>query len=96
MLHLNVWLTVKAPEEVEQVRELLTECCRLSRQEPGCARFEIYHSQVDSTRFLLNEHWETEAALDQHRQAKAFTEIYTPKVLPLVTREPHPSTLVEP
>ncbi len=30
-----------------------------------------------------------------HRKAKAYTEIYQPKVLPRVTREGHLSTLVE-
>ncbi len=96
MIHLNVLLSVQDPANVDQVRDLLSQCCRLSRQEPGCARFEVYHSTADPTRFILNEHWESESALDQHRQAQAFTEIYTPQVLPLVTREPHPSTLVEP
>ena len=33
--------------------------------------------------------WET------HRMAKAVQEIYIPKVLPLVDREPHVSTLIE-
>lgn len=96
MIHLNVLLTVSDPANVEKVAELLVECCRLSRQEPGCARFEVYHSQTENTRFILNEHWETEAAVDQHRQGQAFTGVYTPQVLPLVTREPHPSTLLQP
>lgn len=32
---------------------------------------------------------------ERHRTAKAFSEIYAPKVLPLVDRTPHISTLVE-
>ena len=96
MIHLNVLLTVQDPANVEQVAKLLVDCCRLSRLEPGCVRFEVYHSQADETRFILNEHWESEEALDAHRQGQAFTEIYTPQVLPLVTREPHPTTLFQP
>jgi quinol monooxygenase YgiN len=96
MIHLNVLLTVSKPKDVDKVRDLLTQCCRLSRAEPGCARFEVYHSQNDATRFVLNEHWESQQALDGHRQAQAYTEYYQPQVLPLVTREPHPSTLLEP
>lgn len=95
MIYLNVLLTVKDPANVPRVKELLTEQCRLSRQEPGCARFEVYHSQADETRFVLCEHWESQAALDEHRKARAYTTVYAPHVIPLVDRQPHPSTLVE-
>ncbi len=94
MLYLNVWLTVKDPAQVEAVRGLLVEAAKNSRQEPGCKRFEVYHSTADATRFLLNEHWESQEAVDAHRKAFAYTQIYQPKVLPLVTREGHPSTLL--
>ena len=95
MLYLNVWLTVKDPAQVEAVRGLLVEAAKNSRQEPGCQRFEVYHSTADTTRFLLNEHWESQDAVDAHRKAFAYTQIYQPKVLPLVDREPHPCMLVE-
>ena len=94
MLYLNIWLTVKDPAQVGQIRELLTEQARLSRKEAGCVRFEVYQSNNDPTRFLLHERWESQTALDQHRTAEAYTTIYQPQVLPLVNREPHPSTLV--
>ena len=29
-----------------------------------------------------------------HRRAKGYTEIYAPRVIPLVDRQPHPSTLL--
>ena len=54
MLYLNILLTVKKTEDVERVRELLSEQGRLSRQEPGCARFEVYHSQNDPKVFMSN------------------------------------------
>jgi quinol monooxygenase YgiN len=94
MIYANIWLTVKEPGNVEKIRELLTEQARLSRDEPGCARFEVYQSHNDATRFLLVERWETQEALDKHRQAHAYTTIYQPQVLPLVNREPHPSHLI--
>lgn len=96
MFCLNVVLTVKNPEDVSTVRELLAECGALSRQEPGCLRFEVCHSQTDPRLFILCERWESEAALDQHRTGKAYTGIYRPQVIPLVDRVPHPSDLVEP
>ena len=49
---------------------------------------------ADATRFLLNEHWESQEAVDAHRKAFAYTQIYQPKVLPLVTRDGHPSQLL--
>src|SRR5262245_53989109 len=47
MLYLNIYLTVKDAANVEKVRGLLAEQGRLSREEPGCSRFEVYHSQTD-------------------------------------------------
>lgn len=95
MLHLNVWLKVKAAEDAPAVAGLLTQAAQLSRAEPGCTRFEVYQSNNDPTRFLLHEHWESQAALDEHRKGLAYTQIYQPQVLPRVDREPHPSTLLE-
>ena len=91
---LLVWLTVTQPSDVAKVASLLTEAGRLSREEPGCLRFEVYHSQVDPSRFLLCEHWSSPEALAQHRLGQAYTQIYQPQVLPLITREGHVSTLL--
>ncbi|HEY5310996.1 MAG TPA: putative quinol monooxygenase [Pirellulales bacterium] len=95
MICLNIWLTVKDSGSIEQVQGLLAEQGRLSRQEPGCLRFEVYHSQSEPRVFMLCEHWESQAALDKHREAQAYTTIYKPQVLPLADRVPHPSTLIE-
>jgi len=89
MYYLNVWLTVKNPSDVATVRDLLTQCATLSREEPGCVRFEAYHSETDERRFLLCEQWESKGAWETHRQARAVQEIYLPKVLPLAEREAH-------
>ncbi|HID22529.1 MAG TPA: antibiotic biosynthesis monooxygenase [Planctomycetaceae bacterium] len=91
----NVIITVKDEQDIHAIRDLLAEQGRLSRQEPGCLRFEVYQSQKDPKVFLLIERWESEEALDAHRQAKAYQEIYKPQVLPRVDRVSHPSTLVE-
>jgi len=94
MIYLNVWLKVKDPAHVDRVRGLLTQQAQLSRQEPGCVRFEVYQSQNDPATFMLNEHWETQTAVDAHRKAHAYTTVYQPQVLPLVDRQGHPSNLV--
>lgn len=95
MIYANILLTVKDAKDVPEIRELLREQGRLSRAEPGCARFEVYQSNVDETRFFLIERWESNEALDLHRKAKAYTEIYQPKVLPKVERQGHVSTVIE-
>ena len=95
MFHLNVWIAVKDPVHVDNVGKLLACQVPLTRAEPGCLRFEVYHSQADARRFLLVECWNEKADWEAHRLAKAFTEIYAPQVLPLVDREPHISTLIE-
>jgi quinol monooxygenase YgiN len=95
MYCLNVWLTVKDAANVETVRKLLAEQVRLSRAEPGCLRFEAYHSEADVRRFLLVERWNAKSDWETHRTAMAVTEIYVPQVLPLVDRESHVSTLIE-
>ena len=94
MIYVNVILTVKNDGDVSLVQELLTEHARLSKEEPGCARFEVYHSTNDQRVFILNEHWENQGALDIHRTALGYTSIYQPQVVPLVDRTPHPSELI--
>ena len=94
MLYLNVILTVKDANDVPEIQSLLSEQGRLSRAEPGCLRFEVYHSNNDPKVFILNEHWADQAAVEAHRKAMAYTTIYQPKVLPRVERVPHPAELV--
>jgi quinol monooxygenase YgiN len=89
MVYLNVWLTVKEAANVEHVRQCLTELTHLSRAEPGCLRYEVYHSENDPTKFLLVERWATKADWEAHRTAPGYTEIYAPKVIPHVDRQPH-------
>ncbi len=95
MFAINVLLTVKNPEDVTRVRELLGECGRRSRAEPGCLLYEVCHSQADPHLFLLVERWESEQAWQEHREGEAVQQVYLPQVIPLVDRVPHISTLVE-
>ena len=95
MICLTISLTINQPDDIAKVRELLGNAARLSRQEPGCLRFEVCQSNNDSSLFFLLEQWRDQAALDVHRTAQAYTTIYHPQVLPLVTRVAHPCTLVD-
>lgn len=95
MIYANIWLRVNNSADVPVIRELLSQQRRLSLEEPGCERFEVYHSTTDPQTFLLVERWASQAHLDAHRLATAYTTIYQPKVLPKVDRTPHPCELVE-
>jgi len=96
VVYLNVWLNVTDPADVDFIRDCLARCTALSRPEPGCHRYEVYHSQADRQKFLLVEQWADKAAWEAHRTRAAYLEIYQPKVIPKVTRTPHLSDLLEP
>ncbi len=59
MIYANIVLTANDEKDVPQLREWLKEQGRLSRMEPGCLRFEVYHSTTDPKVFLLVERWES-------------------------------------
>lgn len=95
MFCINVILTIKDESNVPQVADWLTEAGRLSRAEPGCENFEVCHSESDPRVIILCERWESEQAWQDHRDRKAFQEIYKPHVLPLVDRVPHICKILE-
>lgn len=94
MIYNNVLLTAKATADIGLLSELLQEQARRSRLEPGCERFEVYHSDSEPGTFILIEQWQDEAALDAHRAADAFVNLYLPEVVPRVERTPHLCTLL--
>ena len=89
MKNIVIELRVNSETDVEEIRDLLTEQARLSLLEPGCCRFEVLHSQDDRCVFFLIEQWESAEAHEVHRTAKAYMEIYKPKVLPRAERTAH-------
>ncbi len=89
MIDLTVVLNAKELASVPELRQLLATQVTLSRQEPGCVRFEAFESESVPGTFILIERWESQSALDQHRKATGFTTVYAPKVLPLVERVAH-------
>lgn len=95
MVYLTVVLTVKDASDVPFVLETMTALGHLARKDRGCVRFEVYHSRADARVFFLNEIWEDQAALDEHRNAKPFTETYMKEVVPKLERAPHPCDLLE-
>ena len=92
--HLNVLLTVRDPDDVDNVTDALDRAGAESRLEDGCERWEAYRFEDDACRFLLVERWASEDHWSRHRQGHAVTEIYMKEVLPLADREAHPSRLI--
>ena len=70
MIDLTVVLTANPDASIATIRELLQKQATLSRQEPGCERFEVYESETVAGTFILLERWASQAALDDHRQAE--------------------------
>jgi len=95
MICLNVLLLAKDAADAPRLRDLLAQAMRSSRTEPGCLRFDVYHSEAEPRRFVLVEHWESPEALERHRLGEAYTASCKPQVMPLVDREGHPSSLLE-
>ena len=93
-MDLIVVLTAKDIGNVAVLRELLATQATLSREEPGCIRFEIFESQTAPGTFIVVERWQSQEALDVHRKAKAITTVYIPKILPLVERTLHVCTVL--
>ena len=95
MFYVNVWLSVKKPEDVARVSEALAEVASITISEEACIRIEAYHSQSDDTKFLLVEHWRSETGWRAHRNEAVFTDIYQEQVLPFVDRQAHICTILE-
>ncbi len=94
MFYLNVRLTVRNEADVPAVKAALERMVPMVRQEPGCKRFEVYHSQDNPTLFFLVEHWETREHWVAHRQLEAIQTIYLPEVLSRADREGHACEVV--
>ena len=95
MFHILVFLKVKDQKNLEYIAGCLGEISKMTLQEePNCKRLDVYHSQADPDLFVLCEEWDQQKDWEDHRNKRAFKEIYQPKVLPLVERDPHISTLV--
>jgi quinol monooxygenase YgiN len=86
----NVILRAMEASDIDELKRLLTTQAEVSLTEPGCERFEVYHSEAEPEIFLLIEWWATQEDLDAHRATSHFVSVYRPRVMPLVERFPHP------
>ena len=75
MVYNNVLLRVKDIKNISLVGELLKEQAKRSSEEPGCIRFEVYHSSSDVQQFILVEQWANDGDLERHKNANCL--LYT-------------------
>jgi quinol monooxygenase YgiN len=60
------------PQHVDAFREATLENARHSVQEPGIARFDLYQSAEDPTRFTLIEAYRTAEAPAAHKETAHY------------------------
>lgn len=90
MFHILVFLRLKNIDDFEFVKKNLKQVSEITlEEEPCCRRLDVYHSESNPLLFILCEEWGKREDWEAHREKRAFKEIYLPKVLPLVEREPH-------
>mgnify|MGYP001156635380 FL=1 len=54
------------PDQVAQVREILTALVDATRREPGCLSYELLQNHADPTDFAFVERWASSAAEQAH------------------------------
>lgn len=54
------------PDQIAQVRAILTTLVDATRQEPGCLSYELLQNHADATEFVFVEYWANAAAEQAH------------------------------
>ena len=80
MVVLAVTWMAKAGHETE-VAALFQKLTEQSRQEPGCAMYQVHRHKTEPRRFFIYEQYKDDAALEAHRAAPHFLQ-YAKKELP--------------
>ena len=60
------------PADHEEIREILTELAKASRQEPGCASYIPHFVVGDPSTVLIYEQYRDDAATEFHRGSPHF------------------------
>ena len=63
-----------APEDREQVSEVLRKLTEASRKEPGCITYIPHEVADDPNTILIYEQYRDQAALDAHRASNHFRD----------------------
>ncbi|MGI9146435.1 MAG: putative quinol monooxygenase [Chloroflexota bacterium] len=70
-VRLVIHFTADSAEIADEAIAAAVERCKKAQQEPGCLQFEVFRSALEPERYVLLEHWESQAALDVHAKGMA-------------------------
>ena len=63
-----------APDDREDISEILRQLTEASRQEPGCVSFIPHRLEADPDTVVIYEQYKDAAAADAHRQSAHFKQ----------------------
>jgi quinol monooxygenase YgiN len=71
MVSFVVWFKF-APEDREEITEMVRHLADASRKEPGCVSYIPHHLQDDPDTVMIYEQYRDDAALAAHRESPHF------------------------
>ena len=63
---------VAKDDSINELKALLEMMVKPSREEPGCLLYNIYQLDEDPKTFVVVESWESEAALEGHKNTAHY------------------------
>lgn len=86
MFVLVVSIRIK-PENVDRFMKMLGDNASAARKEPGCREFDVLVDPKDTTKVMLYEVYNDEAAFEAHQQTPHFKKYVAEAVPLLASRE---------
>lgn len=72
--------------QIRTVLRLVTELAEKSRAEAGNRLYDLYQSESDPNILMLLEEYESQKALDEHRNSRHYQILLTNEILPLLEK----------
>jgi quinol monooxygenase YgiN len=85
MVVLAVTWMAKAGHEAD-VAAVFQKLTEQSRQEPGCAMYQVHRHKTEPRRFFIYEQYKDDAALEAHRTAPHFLQLAKKDLLKVADR----------
>ena len=63
------------PSKIDEFTQLATEMVTITREEKGCAQYDLAQSVDEANRMVIIEGWQTQEDLDAHSAAEHFTRL---------------------
>jgi len=85
-----------APEAADEIRQILGELARATRDEPGCLRFDVLEADRTPGQFVLFEQYAGEESRRRHLDTGHFRRLVLGRAAPLLThRDVQPYTAMQ-